>query len=104
MDRVPGNISSDPGFDSRHYQILWEVVDLERGPISLVSTIEDLLGSKGSGSGQESLDYDRRDPVRWLRDTFFPQNLALTLPSSGGRSVLIVRSRTEATEFSSVQY
>jgi hypothetical protein len=34
------------GFDSRRYQIFWEVVDLERGPLSLMSTIEELLGRK----------------------------------------------------------
>jgi hypothetical protein len=27
------------GFDSRRYQIFWEVMDLERGPLGLVSTI-----------------------------------------------------------------
>jgi hypothetical protein len=32
----------------------------------------------------------------------YPQKLALTSPTSGGRSVGIVRSRTEATEFSLV--
>jgi hypothetical protein len=32
-----------PGFDSRHYQIFWQVVSLERGPLSLVSTTEELL-------------------------------------------------------------
>jgi hypothetical protein len=32
------------GFDSRRYQIFWEVVGLERGPLSLVSTIKELLG------------------------------------------------------------
>jgi hypothetical protein len=31
------------GFDSRRYHISWEVVVLERGPLSLVSTIEELL-------------------------------------------------------------
>jgi hypothetical protein len=31
------------GFDSGRYQIFLEVVDLERGPLSLVSTIEDRL-------------------------------------------------------------
>jgi hypothetical protein len=41
------------GFDSRRYQILWEVVGLERGSLSLVSTTEELLGRKRSGSGQE---------------------------------------------------
>jgi hypothetical protein len=33
------------GFDSRRYHIFW-VVGLERGPLSLVSTIEELLGRK----------------------------------------------------------
>jgi hypothetical protein len=39
------------GFDFQHYQIFWEVVGLERGPLSLVSTTGELLGSKNSGSG-----------------------------------------------------
>jgi hypothetical protein len=30
------------GFDSRRYQIFWEVVGLEWGPLSLVSTTEEL--------------------------------------------------------------
>jgi hypothetical protein len=30
------------GFDFRRYQIFWEVVGLERGPLSLVSTTEEL--------------------------------------------------------------
>jgi hypothetical protein len=36
-------------FDSRRYQIFWEVVGLERGPLSLVATVE-LLERKSSGS------------------------------------------------------
>jgi hypothetical protein len=47
-------------FDSQHYQIFWEVVGLERGPLSLVSTVEELLGRKSSGSGLENWDYGRR--------------------------------------------
>jgi hypothetical protein len=39
------------GFDYRCYQIFCEVVGLERGPLSLVSTIEELLDRKSSGSG-----------------------------------------------------
>jgi hypothetical protein len=39
------------GFDSCHYQIFWEVVGLKLGPLSLVSTIEELLERKISGSG-----------------------------------------------------
>jgi hypothetical protein len=51
-------------FDSRHYQIFREIVGLERGPLSLVSTIEELLGSKNSGSGLENREYGYRDPSR----------------------------------------
>jgi hypothetical protein len=41
------------GFDSRSYQNFWEVVGLEWGPLSIVSTNEELLGRKSSGSGLE---------------------------------------------------
>jgi hypothetical protein len=34
------------GFDSRIYQIFWKVVGLERGLLSLVCKIEELLGGK----------------------------------------------------------
>jgi hypothetical protein len=57
------------GFDSRLYQIFWVVVGLERGPLSLVSTIDPLLGRKSSGSGLENRDYGHRDPPRWPHDT-----------------------------------
>jgi hypothetical protein len=49
------------GFDSRRYQIFWEVVGLERGALSLVSTTGELLERKSSSSGLESTDYGRRD-------------------------------------------
>jgi hypothetical protein len=52
--RVLGYRSRGPGFDSRRYQIFWEVVGLERGPLSLVRIIEELLEWKSSGSGQEN--------------------------------------------------
>jgi hypothetical protein len=48
------------GFDSRCYQISWEVVNLERGPLGPVSTTEELLERKISGSGLEDRDYGRR--------------------------------------------
>jgi hypothetical protein len=48
------------GFDSRRYQIFWEVVGLERGPLRFVNTIEELLGRKSSGSGLENRNYGRR--------------------------------------------
>jgi hypothetical protein len=47
--------------------------------------------------GLENRDYGRRDPSCWPRGTLYPQKLPLTSPTSGGRSVGIVRSRTRAT-------
>jgi hypothetical protein len=75
-------------------------VGLERGSLSLVNTTEELLGRKSSGSGLESREYGRRDPSCWARGNLYLQKLALTSPTSGGRSVAIIRSRTQATEFS----
>jgi hypothetical protein len=49
-------------------------VGLERDPLSLVSTIEELLGRKCSGSGLENGEYGRRDPSSWARDTLYPQS------------------------------
>jgi hypothetical protein len=63
------------GFDSQHYHIFW-VVGLERGPLSLVRTIEELLGRKSSGSGLESRDYGRRNPSRWPRGIPYPLEVA----------------------------
>jgi hypothetical protein len=45
------------GFDSRRYQIFWEVVGLERGPLSLVSTIEEVLERKSNSYGICKRDY-----------------------------------------------
>jgi hypothetical protein len=97
--RVPGCRSIDPGFDSRRYQIFWYVVGMERGPLSLVSTNEELLGRKSSGSGLEIRKYGCEDLLRLPHDTLCPQKLTLTSPTSDGRSVSIVHSWTEATEF-----
>jgi hypothetical protein len=46
--RVAGYRSWGPGFDSRRYQVSWEVVGLEWGPLSLVRITEKLLESKSS--------------------------------------------------------
>jgi hypothetical protein len=48
---VPGYRSIDPGFDSRRYQIFWEIVGLKWGPLSLVNITENLLEWKSSRSG-----------------------------------------------------
>jgi hypothetical protein len=39
-------------------------VGLEKGPLNLLSTIEELLGRKSSGSGLERREYGRGDPSR----------------------------------------
>jgi hypothetical protein len=87
--RVPGYRSRGPGLIPGATR---EVVGLERGPLSLVSTSGVLLERKSSGSGLENREYGYRDPTRHA------DNLALTLPTSSGRSDGIVRSRTKATE------
>jgi hypothetical protein len=48
------------GFDFRRYDISLELVGPERGPLSLVSTTEELL---------EMREYGRRDPSHRQRDT-----------------------------------
>jgi hypothetical protein len=52
--RVAGYRSRGPGIYFRRYHISWEVVDLERGPLSVVSTIEEVLERKSSGFGLET--------------------------------------------------
>jgi hypothetical protein len=80
--------------------MFWEVVGLERGPLSLVSTTEELLERKSSGSGLESQDYDLEGIRRPDYATpLSPQKSALTSPTSGGPSVGTVLSRTQGTEF-----
>jgi hypothetical protein len=67
--RVPGYRSRGLGFNSRRYYIFWAVVALERGPLSLVSTVEELLGGKSSGFGPETREYGRGDPLCWAHDS-----------------------------------
>jgi hypothetical protein len=87
------------GFDSWRYHIFWEVVGLERGPLSFVSTIEELLGRNSSRFGLENREDGRGNLSGWPRGILYPQKLALSSPTSGCSSVGIVRSRTQATEF-----
>jgi hypothetical protein len=72
---------------------------LERGPLSLVTTTEELLESKSSGYGLENREYGVRDPYADQMAPSNPQMLALTSPTIGGRWIGMVRSRTQLTEF-----
>jgi hypothetical protein len=74
-------------------------VGLERGPLSLVSTIEELLDRKVAApvwkAENTAVGIRRADHVPPL----YPQKLAITSPTSGGRSVGVVRLRTQTMEF-----
>jgi hypothetical protein len=74
-------------------------VGLERGPFSLESTTEELLGRKSKESGLEIRKCGRGELSRLPLGTLYPTKLALTSPTSGGRSVGIVRSRILARRF-----
>jgi hypothetical protein len=71
--RVPGYRFGGPEFDSQALQK--KVVGLERGPLSLVSTTEELLGKNSSGCGLEIREYGRKDSSRWPRGTLYPQKV-----------------------------
>jgi hypothetical protein len=86
-DQSPWPQIQRSGNDSLRYETFWEVVGLERGPLSLVSTIVELLERKSSGSGLESREYSHSDPSRLPRGTLYLQKLAVTSPTRGGRSV-----------------
>jgi hypothetical protein len=89
--RIPGYRSRGSGFDSGRNQILWEVVSQEQGPLSLVRIIEELLEWKVADPGLENREYGSGGPLRWPRDSLYQQKLVLTSPTSGCRSVGIVR-------------
>jgi hypothetical protein len=77
--------------------MFWEVVSLERGPLSLLSTIEVLLGRNGSVSSLETREYC--GGIRCADHATTLQKLVLTSSTSGSRSVGIVRSQAKITEF-----
>jgi hypothetical protein len=59
---------------------------------------------KSSSSSLESQEYGRWDPSHWPRGTLHLQKLALTSSTSGGRTVSIVCSQTQATEVSHLKW
>jgi hypothetical protein len=80
-----------------HHSFKWFVAyKYVLGSLNLVSTIEELLGRKGSSSSLENREYRIRDPSRWPRDTLYLKTLALTSPTCDGRTVGIVRLRAQS--------
>jgi hypothetical protein len=96
--RVLGYRSGGPG--SIPGTIRKKVVGLERGPLSLVSTTEELLGRKVAApvlkTENTAVEIRHADHVA----PFIHKKLAITSPTSGSRSVGIVRSRSQTMEFS----
>jgi hypothetical protein len=87
-----GGLGSIPGTTRK-------VVGLERGPLSLVSITEELLDRKVAAPV-----YKTENTAVGVRcaDHVAPsirKKLEITSPTSGGRSVGIVRSRTQTMEF-----
>jgi hypothetical protein len=76
-----------------------KVVGLVRGPLSLVSTTEELLDRKVAAPVQktESMAVGIRHADHVAPSIL--KKLAITSPTSGGRSVGTVRSRTQTMEF-----
>jgi hypothetical protein len=68
------------GFDSRRYEIFWEVVGLERSPLSLVRATEELLGRNSICFGLESQDYGLRDPSRWPSGIHLSAKVGTSVP------------------------
>jgi hypothetical protein len=94
--RVRDYRSGGPGFDSRALQEKKKkkVVGLKQGPFSLVSVTEELLGRNSTVYDLESRGIRHADHVA----TSSRRKLALISLTNGGRSVGIVRLRTEAME------
>jgi hypothetical protein len=86
--RVPGYRSRGSVFDSQCYQIFW-VEGLERGPLSLVNTTEEILERKCIDSGPESREYGRRSPPRCPRGALYPQKKIDT--NSANKRLLLCR-------------
>jgi hypothetical protein len=74
-------------------------VGLERGSLSLVTTTEELLERKNSGSCLENREYGHRDHHADHVASLYPQKFALISPTSGCHSVGIVRTWTQITDF-----
>jgi hypothetical protein len=73
---------------------------LERGPLSLMSTTKEIFERESSGFCLENRNYGHRGyAALTVQHPAIHKKLSLSSPTSGGRLVGIVCSRTQATEF-----
>jgi hypothetical protein len=97
-------LTTDPEARVRFPALPERTVGLERGPLRLVSTTEELLDIKVaapvSKTENTAVGIRHADHVA----LYICKKLAITSPTSGGRSAGIVRSRTQAMEWPSVIY
>jgi hypothetical protein len=91
------NIPTDSAQNGVHTQLAVRNWECSRCVlIQLPVLLRSYLKEKCSGSGLENRNYVRRDQLCWSLNTLCPQKLAPTSPTSGGRSVDIVRSWSKA--------
>jgi hypothetical protein len=90
--RVPEVWGSIPGATG----FFWEVVGLEQGPLNFVSIHEELSEWKSRALVWKIEINGYEDPLRYHTMPFYPQKLALTSPTRGGRSAGIVRLQTKS--------
>jgi hypothetical protein len=89
---VPGSIPGALRFSEK--QRVWNGVHS-----ASLGQLSSYLKGKVAAPVEKLKINDHGNPLRRPRDTLYPQRLALTSLTSGGRSVGIIRSRTKATEF-----
>jgi hypothetical protein len=89
-DRLCGLVVRVPGYRSRGSgSISFSTKDFVN-PLSLVSTIEELLERKGSCYGIENRKYGCKNPGHWPLGILYQQKLALTSPTSSGLEFFLV--------------
>jgi hypothetical protein len=91
-------LATDPEVTGSIPGTIWEIVDLERGPRSLVSITEELPELKSSDFGTRKSRLTSVG-IRCADHVTPSIQLALTSPTSGGRLVGIFLSWAKATKF-----
>jgi hypothetical protein len=71
LDRLCGLVVRVLDYRSRGSGSDSRALGLERGPLSLVSTTEELLDRKVAAPIYKNREYGRRDPSRWPRGTLY---------------------------------